>query len=571
MIYEIMKFEILYRIKKMETYIFFCGLFLFSLIAIDFFSQGVELGSLKKNSPILIAETMSILSGLLMLITSIVMGTAIIREFEVRMDSLMFINPISKKEYFFGRFLGAFAILVFIFSGMVFGMAVSEFMPWQNESELLSFHFYRYFQPFLIIVLPALFFGGAIFFVTAALSRKLIIVYTQGMCFFILFLLAKSVDNVGIGAILDPFSLISLGSVKQLWPTNELVTLSLPLEGTLLYNRLFWMSVGCVSLLVGYKQFRFTAVKERTKNKVEFKEYTHHTLTSNVPKVSFHFGLKSTVSQLFYQSFFYLKSMVKDTSFWIILLLSSVIIFVNGISLDISAGVLPKSSMVIEDLIENSAFLFFIVFIYYSADFIWKERDIRFHLISDSLPTHNFINLCSKFLGLIYCYLCLCVTLILSGIMFQALNGYYVFELDVYFKSFFIWLLPSLALFTMIAFCILVFVNNKFIGQFTVLLFLILIVTLPFLGIKNGLLVFGAGTLFSSTEVSVESNPLWYACYWFFFSVWLFISTSLCVVRDADTQILNRYLLVKRTFNKTYRNSIVISMFLFICIGIYLA
>jgi hypothetical protein len=50
--YEIFKFEIQYRIKRPDTYVFFLFIFLFSIIGVDFVFQGSEMGLLKRNSPI---------------------------------------------------------------------------------------------------------------------------------------------------------------------------------------------------------------------------------------------------------------------------------------------------------------------------------------------------------------------------------------------------------------------------------------------------------------------------------------------------------------------------------------
>ena len=41
--YEIFKFELKYRVKRPETYIFFGFLLLFSIFGVDFIFQGVEL------------------------------------------------------------------------------------------------------------------------------------------------------------------------------------------------------------------------------------------------------------------------------------------------------------------------------------------------------------------------------------------------------------------------------------------------------------------------------------------------------------------------------------------------
>ena len=48
--YNIFKFEIQYRIKRPDTYIFFLFLFLFSIVGVDFIFQGADFGTMKKNT-----------------------------------------------------------------------------------------------------------------------------------------------------------------------------------------------------------------------------------------------------------------------------------------------------------------------------------------------------------------------------------------------------------------------------------------------------------------------------------------------------------------------------------------
>lgn len=138
--YEIFKFEIQYRLKRPDTYVFFLFLFLFSLVGVDFIFQGSELGAMKKNSPIIIAKTMGAISGFFMILASMIMGVSVLRDFEYNIESLMFSTPISKKDYLLGRFLGAFTILLFSFSGILFGMIMGELMPWHNPDDLLAFN-----------------------------------------------------------------------------------------------------------------------------------------------------------------------------------------------------------------------------------------------------------------------------------------------------------------------------------------------------------------------------------------------------------------------------------------------
>jgi len=61
--------------------------------------------------------------------------------------------------------------------------------------------------------------------------------------------------------------------------------------------------------------------------------------------------------------------------------------------------------------------------------------------------------------------------ILLTGIVIQINSGYYNFELDVYFKSLFLILLPNYILYTMLAFFIHVLVNNKFFAHAVVVIF----------------------------------------------------------------------------------------------------
>lgn len=144
MLYEFFLFEIKYRLKRPETYFFFLLLFLFSVVGVEFVFQGIDLGLVKKNSPLVIAKSMGAITGLSMIIASMVMGVPVLRDFQYDVNSLIYVNPISKKDYLLGRFLGSFVVLLFIFSALLWGMMAGEFMPWNDPNEFLPFHFINY-------------------------------------------------------------------------------------------------------------------------------------------------------------------------------------------------------------------------------------------------------------------------------------------------------------------------------------------------------------------------------------------------------------------------------------------
>ncbi|MEM5566177.1 M1 family aminopeptidase [Psychroserpens sp. AS72] len=566
--YPIFKFEIAYRIRRADTYIFFLFLFLFSIAGVEFIFQGADLGGIKKNSPIVIAKTMGAITGIFMILASMIMGVSVLRDFEYEIESLMFVNPIKKKDYLIGRFLGSFTVLLFVFSGVFFGMILGEFMPWYHPEDLVPFNVFNYLKSFLIVILPILFFGAALFFVTGALSKKLVVVYTQGIIFFVIFMLTKAITNDTIQALLDPFSLTTLSLATESWSTLEKTTQSIPMIGILLYNKLFWVALGILVLGYGYKKFNFNVVQTKRfkkKHKLTLKpEITNNDVA--IPNVEKQYDLKSKWKQLKHFSGFYFLSICKQPSFWAIVICGMIIILINSVNLGTVYGVdsYPVTYFIVEELQETSMYFFIIILVFYSGELIWKERGAKLNLIYDATPMSNFIQLAGKFIGLNLIYMLLMLALILSGIIFQTANGYYTYEFQVYFYGFFLEILPFLTLYTFIAFFVQVMANHKFIGIILVIIFFISTILLSAFGFDHELYLFGGSTLGSYSDMNGYGHflkpYLLIKSYWLCFGITLLIVASLFSVRGTETNVIKRLKMSKHRISKsllTFGSSVV--------------
>jgi len=574
--YEIFKFELKYRAKRWDTYIYFTVLFLYALIAVDFLF-GQNLAEVKINAPYLIALTMGVVSALFMMMVSMIMGVAALRDFDYNMESLMFVNPIKKLDYLLGRFLGSFLILLFIFSGLFFGVILADFMPWRDAENLLPFDLWRYGQPFFFIVLPNLFFGSALFFIGGALSRKLLVVYTQGIILLTLYILSLQLTQnsayQSLAALLDPFCYQSIKITVKYWTTAERNAQMIPLENILIYNRLLWTIIGVVILIIGYYGFSFNVVRDGLiKQKTKIAEKGITPIITKIPTFTIGEGIKNKLFQLQYHSLFYVKSIVKETPFWAIVICGMAIIFINSISLGTSYGVdtYPLTFIVMEDLQEMSVFFFLIILIFYSGELIWKERDAKLSDIYDVLPIAESINLTSKLIGLSLIYIVLMVALIISGVIFQTINGYYYYELNVYCIGFFVEILPSLVLLTMISFFFQVLANHKFIGHLLVVTFLFMVlIGNQLLDINHGLISFGAGDLGTHSAMNGYGHYwlpyFWFQTYWLAFAALIFLVAILLAVRGRETSLKKRWELSKfsRTNTMVKMSALVAGVFIF--------
>ncbi|MBO3116425.1 peptidase M1 [Winogradskyella sp. DF17] len=558
--YTIFKFEIQYRIKRPDTYIFFLFLFLFSIVGVDFIFQGSDMGLMKKNSPIVIAKTMGAITGIFMILASMIMGVSVLRDFKYNIESLLFSAPINKKDYLLGRFLGSFTVLLFAFTGILFGMMLSEFMPWHNPEDLLGFNAFVYIKTFLMVTLPTLFFGASLFFVTGALSRNLVVVYTQGIILFVIFMLTKAITNEFWQAILDPFSLTTTTFATKSWSALEKSTQELPFVGTILYNKLFWVSLGILALIYGYKKFNFNVVKEKQSKRKQVEKLvaksTNVVSDIEIPVATKQYELLSKWNQLKQFSWFYFISICKQASFWGIVICGMIIILINSVNLGTVYGVdsYPATYFIVEELKETSIYFFIIILVFYSGELVWKERGAKLDLIYDATPMSSFIKLLGKYIGLNVVYVVLMLALIGSGILFQTLSGYYIYEFQVYFFGFFLEILPFLALYTCIAFFIQSVVNHKFVGIMLVIVFFIANVALGLFGFDHDLYFFGGSALGTYSDMNGYGHflkpYLLIKSYWFLFGILLLIIGSLVNVRGTETNLIQRIRASKNRLSK---------------------
>src|SRR5262249_30438200 len=143
--------------------------------------------------------------------------------------------------------------------------------------------------------------------------------------------------------------------------------------------------------------------------------------------------------------------------------------------------------------VEGSATLFFyIVAALYAAELLWRERDVQFHGIHDSLPMGEGVDWISRLVAIAFVELILLTLAMLCGVFMQTLAGYYRYELFQYFQELFIITFPQIIALTLFALFIQTLVPNKFIGHGIIIGAVVLVPILFSFGWENTLYLFGA-------------------------------------------------------------------------------
>ncbi len=543
--WEFFTFELKFRFKSLSTYVYFLLWLMFSFLSVaseSFGPIGNSNGKVLLNSAYANAYNDLGASLFGIIVIAAIFGTSILRDFQRDTYQILFTQPISKFAYLGGRWAGSFVTTVFAFSGMMFGTYLGTFAPWADHTRIGPNHLWAYVQPFFSILVVQIFFIGSGFFVIAALTRKIFIVYLQGVALFMFYVIGitvffatRSLERFWSG-ILDPVGLIMFNDVTRYWTVIEKNTLPVTwspslVNGVFLYNRLLWIGVGVLSLVSVWVLFPMSveALTARSQGrraaKAKQQELTEalpvrSLVAAGLPRVHQIFNSSTTFAQYVSLSRLRLRNILRDIPFWAIVAL----IVAFGINNGYFAGrvaeinVWPVTYLMVQ-AVEGSALLFlFIIAALYSAELLWRERDTHFDGIHDALPMRESTDWLSRLTAVLVIELILLAFAMLIGILMQTFAGYYHYELLQYCKELFIVTFPQIVVFTLFALFIQTVLSNKFLGYGILIGIFVLMQILYNFGWENTLYLVGQTPPYTYSDMNGYGHFVpalfWSITYW---------------------------------------------------------
>jgi ABC-type transport system involved in multi-copper enzyme maturation permease subunit len=543
--WEFFTFEIRYRFKSISTYVYFALWLTFSFLCVaseSFGPIGNGNGKILLNGPYANSLNDILVSLFGIIVIAALFGTSILRDFQRDTYQILFTQPISKFAYLGGRWAGSFVATVFAFSGMLLGTFLGTFAPWADHTRIGPNHLWTYLQPFFSVLVVQIFFVGSVFFAVAALSRKIFIVYLQGVALFMFYIIGvtvfsatRSLERFWSG-ILDPVGLIMFDDVTRYWTVIEKNTLFLTWSpafsrGVFLYNRLLWISVGLLALGTVWALFPMSveALTARSQGrraaKAKMRELAEaqpvrSLVAARLPLVHQTFTSGTTFAQYLSLSRLRLRNIFRDIPFWAIVAL----LVAFGINNGHFAGrvaeqnVWPVTYLMVQ-AVEGSALLFlFIVAALYAAELLWRERDTNFSGIHDALPMRESTDWLSRLTAIVIVELILLAVAMLVGIVMQTIAGYYHYELLQYFKELYFVTFPQVLGFILLALFVQTVVSNKFVGHAIVIGLFVLMPILYSFGWENTLYLIGQTPAYIYSDMNGYGHFVpalfWSITYW---------------------------------------------------------
>jgi ABC-2 type transport system permease protein len=561
-------FEIKQWLRSPMLYIFLVilALLVFGATSTENITIGGGIGNVHKNAPFAILQFYSIMSILTMLLTTAFMNSAAIRDFENNTQQIIFSTPLSKAGYFFGHWGGAILAacvpLLGVSIGVIIGSICSLAFDWQEAERFGPIYWNAHLAGFFIFTIPNTIFIGSIIYTISALTRNTILSYVATLALLVAYIasgtLLKDMKNENTAALLDPFGIRTAGVVMKYWTVDEKNTQILGLQGLLLTNRLIWMAVGLFVLTLGY--FRFSFSEKSKKGAKISKEEDPLALTqlAVLPVVTQRFDGSTTRAQLWSQYKTNLSGIIKSTPFFLLTLVGMANLLPNVLSANDAYGLSPfPVTYNMTDSISGAFNMFTIsLMTYFSGMLIWKERDAKVDEIYDALPTLTWTSYVAKYFALATTVFIMLTIAILCCIFAQTTKGYYNYQLAVYAQR--IYLIDWVSfLFLIAAFMLIhVLVNNKYIGFFACIIFIIInIFATEALHIRSNMVSFGAVPRSVYTDLAKLApyvGPLSnFTIYWALFCLILGFATVAFWVRGKETDWKQRFKTLKFNINKS--------------------
>jgi ABC-type transport system involved in multi-copper enzyme maturation permease subunit len=562
---EIFRFEFAYQLRRPWPWLFAVVLLALSfLVTRDGSLSAVLYSDFFLNGPFAIAKN-TIVGGLVWLImAAAIAGDAAARDVATGMYPLAYTAPISKVHYLGGRFLAAFALNALLLLSVQVGILLGVYLPGVDAQLIGPFRPAAFLTAYAFIALPNAFVATAVQFLLALRSGRAMAAYFGSflIVFMGFFVASMLLFKRGLGTLLDPIGIrFVIEDIAHLWTPTEKNWRLLELEGIVLQNRLLWLGIGLVAVMITYLTFHFahrtagnwwTAFRGRLSKAYAPTPNGISLVTTKpipVPQVRRTFGFTFHLRQALAIAWTSFRSIA--TSWAGLAVLAAIPLMAVPVVVDqmVSSGtpIIPTTARVLAELTsslsdEMSRWViipFLIVF--FAGELVGREREAGLGEITDTMPGSDWAPFLGKFLGLGLLLVVFLALLGAAGMLAQVLMGYSNFDISLYAKVLFGLQLTEYLLFALLALVVHVVVDQKYIGHLVAVIVFVFIAIASLFGIEHNGLIYGAAPGWSYTEMSgfgPSLGPwLWFKAYWAAWALLLAVGGELLWPRGRERSL----------------------------------
>ena len=589
MTFEFFRFELREQLRSPLLWLLaiLFALFGFAAGASDAVQLGGGIGNVDRNSPIVIAQFMSLFTLLGMLIVPIFVSGALLRDFDQGTAELFFASPIRKRDYLIGRLGAALTASFIVYLVIAAGLFIAQFMPWIDSARLGPVSLKPYFWAFTVFVIPNLLFTGALLALLATVTRNILWVYIGVIGFLVLYgvsaALLRDIDNIWIGTLLEPLGIRAMSRTIRYWSAEERNTGLPAIGGYIIANRALWIGTAMALFAATFALFRTErsgTARGRFKRKA-----TKPVLATNVagglvktitaPRIAPKFTPGTTWRQFLRQLHFDTLGVFRSVPFLVLLAFGLANFIPSALFIESLYGtsIYPVTSQLLSALQSSYSWLLIIIVLFYAGELVWKERAAKLNEVTDAMPVPNWLPLLAKFLALVAVIASFQAFGAFTAMAIQLSKGYLQLEPLVYAK---ILAVDSIVYVLMggLALVLQVFTNNKFAGYAMLVLVMIGQSVLGLMDYTHNLYNFGSWPIAPHSDMNGYGHflpaQLWFQSYWSLFLIAMLLLASALWVRGVAMGRKQRFALAKQRLRGKLGAALAVSLAAFATVGGFL-
>ena len=554
---KIAAFEFRYQLKQPAFWVIciLFGLMGFGLIAASENIQIAGGGNTNVNAPYAIAIANQVMNVFFMLATAAIVANAVARDTQTGFGPLIHATRVTKFDYVYGRFFGAFAVAALAFASVSLGMMLGSVMPWVDGETLGAFRPLDYLYAYTVFGLTGLFFTSAVLFALATATRSMMATYVGVVALIIAYLVAGGTlgskpELIEISAWVEPFGSAAYGLVSRYWTAEERNTLNPELWGSvILYNRLLWTGIGALFLAGAYLLFSPSARGAKAKKEDRLRKLAEKAPAAPAPArrlADSRHDLRTAWAQLLARTRFEMKLIFRSPAYLVLILLGAAFAFANLVFSGEVYGTpsVPVTRSVIVVLEGAFGLITIVIAIYYAGELIWRDRDRKVHEIVDSSSAPDWTFIVPKTLALVLVLVSTLIVAMLVGIIWQTIRGQFDYQFGQYLYWYVLRQTISMGLIAALAIFVQAMSPNKFVGWALMVVYIIGSITLSNLGFDHYLYNYADGPGVPLSDLNGAGRFLGFEmttnAYWGAFAILMLVAVFALWRRGTETRFMPR-------------------------------
>lgn len=496
---QLLKFESAYLTKQPSFVIMLLTFLGYGmLINADSLGQGMEL--LNVNSPYRLSFFIALTSILATFAAMLFCVNSLLKDHEHNFNGI--VGMLSIKPRLLSRATAVVISTITVVSFLSVGLMLGMFSPTIEPEKVADGFFTHYLWPWFVFVLPNTLIVCCLMVAIILRKQSAFSAYITGVLMFLLFWSAmlsigapitgnpiiKDPGVVSFFAIVDPFGTTAFFEQTQFWTPSEKNQQMIELSGSLLLNRALWLtiSVGLFVLAVQCKGHASPLGSEGKNSKTTASKRISDDIASNQllgtqqENVGFtvfcaeihNFGIRFQLQSWLSMSAFEIKQLLTQ---WPFRVFSLVVTSMGFIGMLMAVGTFqtsdfPGANPTTSTLLSYSFEAFFplvcALIIFYSAEKIWHEKQLKTSCFINCTPVANVAIYGAKLLSLLFIPMFLIALNIVLSLMFQIANDFYRFDLTLYFSQFYLVGSPIVIQAVLIFFIQSLVANSRFANKY---------------------------------------------------------------------------------------------------------